>query len=92
MACNCKVKADIQYLNKQYGVGPSKKTNIRGSVKTFFKKVFVGALVILAIPFMIIMILFNIARGKKVTKIEELFKFKNVRQQNIQDKNRAGTR
>ena len=83
MACNCKVNADIQYLNNKYGVGPSKKTNIRGSVRTFFKKVFVGTLVILAIPVMFFIILFNLARGKKVTKIEELFKFKNVKQQNI---------
>lgn len=52
MACACKVQTHISQIEKHYGtkILPSKKTDIKNIVKTFFKRVMVFTICLPFIP------------------------------------------
>ena len=51
MACACKVNKQIEKINKIYGTQETVKTDIRGLVSIFFKKILLFILYIPLIPF-----------------------------------------
>lgn len=82
MGCNCKATKKIAYINQRYGTTPpQKKTNIVGSIKDMLVRI----IVILALPFIILHVLYVrlFTKDKKITFSEMFGKKKknNVRKQ-----------
>lgn len=81
MACACKVGRHIDKINKQYGIENSViKTDIRGNMITFLKKIFV---VIICLPFFPLALIFLAIRKIITDKPISITRFikihKNVR-------------
>lgn len=78
MSCACKVNRHINKIEERYGtnVRPANKTDISGSIKTFFKKSLIG---LICLPFIPIFFLYVLTRNcftKKAISIDKLFKIK----------------
>lgn len=61
MACACKVNRDLSYLNKKYGTKDftSPKSDIKSKLPFITKTVFIGLLLIMILPFIFFLVLFN---------------------------------
>lgn len=76
MGCSCKVVKHVNKIEEKYGTNklPTKKTDIRGSIKTAIKKVVIGILLIPLIPIMFGYVLIRNCFTKKAISIDKLFK------------------
>lgn len=77
MACACKVNRDITYLQKKYGEKQpeNKRTNIKGALNLFFKKIFFSFIIVIFFPLMFAHVLCH--RGKRIN-ITKLFNLKKI--------------
>ena len=78
MACACKVNRHINKIEERYGTNmlPARKTNISGTIKTFFKKTFIGLLCLPFIPIMFLYVIIRNCFSKKAITIDKLFKIR----------------
>lgn len=78
MSCTCKVNRHINKIEERYGtnVRPANKTDISGSIKTFFKKSLIGLICLPFIPIFFLYVLIHNCFTKKAISIDKLFKIK----------------
>lgn len=79
MSCACKVTRYVNSLEKRYGTNimPTKKTNIRESIRTNFIKIIELLLIVFFIPIIILFLIVRKIFTKKPISIDNLFKLKN---------------
>jgi hypothetical protein len=78
MACACKVAKNINDIQKYYGVkNNSVKTDIKGKIKLFLKKIVVGGVCLFFSPFFLIFLIIRKIITNKPLSITRLIKKKN---------------
>jgi hypothetical protein len=82
MACACKVNKQIEKINKIYGTQKTVKTDIRGLVSIFFKKILLFILYIPLIPFFSLYLLIRKFFTNKPIVIDKFVK----RRRNVRNK------
>ena len=82
MACACKVNKQIEKINKIYGTQETVKTDIRGLVSLFFKKILLFILYIPLIPFFSLYLLIRKFFTNKPIVIDKFVK----RRRNVRNK------
>jgi hypothetical protein len=82
MACACKVNKQIEKINKIYGTQETVKTDIRGLVSIFFKKILLFILYIPLIPFFSLYLLIRKFFTNKPIVIDKFVK----RRRNVRNK------
>lgn len=82
MACACKVNKQIEKINKIYGTQETVKTDIRGLVSIFFKKILLFILYIPLIPFFSLYLLIRNFFTNKPIVIDKFVK----RRRNVRNK------
>lgn len=82
MACACKVNKQIEKINKIYGTQKTVKTDIRGLVSIFFKKILLFILYIPLIPFFSLYLLIRKFFTNKPIIIDKFVK----RRRNVRNK------
>ena len=82
MACACKVNRQIEKINKIYGTQKTVKTDIRGLVSIFFKKILLFILYIPLIPFFSLYLLIRKFFTNKPIVIDKFVK----RRRNVRNK------
>ena len=78
MGCACKVSRHINKIEERYGtnIRPAKKTDISGSIKTFFKKSLIWLICLPFIPIFFLYVLIRKKKKKKAISIDKLVKIK----------------
>ncbi len=78
MACACKVSKYLNRVEQRYGtnIRSTKKTDISGKIKTFFKKVLIWIVCLPFIPIVFIYLLLRKCLTNKPISIDNLIKIK----------------
>lgn len=78
MACACKVSKYLNRVEQRYGtnIRPTKKTDISGKIKTFFKKALIWIVCLPFIPIVFIYLLLRKCLTNKPISLDNLIKIK----------------